>query len=265
MAVADQLHRLIAIQLLITRFQVNFKVLREVVIIHIKGDFKINASNGIYQLSHRVPLNGHGKIRLIAHQLGNLFLQKLHSLFIVIRGVIIHGVEPLDIPGDIDHGIPRQREHTELLVRDVVGYQHHGVGIAAAEGILSYQEEGPEIVLPIAADLAWGFTAVLCFSSFSLVGRSLRPRGIYGPLGLLGKEIPPDEDGHNNGSQYRGNNKKDVQQPLPGRPNLLGPFRTGRLFLHASPPLGRCFFLSWVHSCYPFVRSSQSLALTVLG
>ena len=103
-------------------------------IIHIIGYIKVNAANGIHNLSNGFPFDYHLIIRLESYQLSDFFIQRLNSIFSAAIH-IIHGVDLLDIPGNIHHGVSGNRHDRRFLIGHIIACQQHGVGIAAASGI----------------------------------------------------------------------------------------------------------------------------------
>ncbi|CAN4043426.1 hypothetical protein BBBGCB_BBBGCB_12040, partial [Dysosmobacter welbionis] len=87
--------------------------------------------HGVHDLAHGVPLHNHLIVRLKAHQLGD-FLVEILDPPVSAAIVVIHGVDALDIPGDIHHGVPGNGHHRGLLVGHVVAGQQHRVRVAAA-------------------------------------------------------------------------------------------------------------------------------------
>ena len=127
------------------------EILIGVVIVHGEGHIKIHAAQRLHDLPHGLPLDNHVKVRHHAGEVAHLGLEALYSL---LGGV--DGVDALDVPGDIHHGVPGDAHKAGLLVGHVIGGQHNSVG-AAAGGVLPQEEEGKEVLLTPAC----GFRLVL--------------------------------------------------------------------------------------------------------
>ena len=158
-AVAQHLHGVFAGEQAIALFLVDGQILIGVVIVHVPGHVKPDAAHGLHDLAHGLPLHDHLVVRLKAHQLGDLLIEMLDAL-IPAAIVIVHRVDPLDIPGDIDHGIPWDGHDGGLLVGDIVACKEHGVGVSAAAGVPA-QDQHRVVVLALALAVAAGAQALL--------------------------------------------------------------------------------------------------------
>ena len=192
---AQQLHGLVAVDLLRTGLQVNVEVLGAVVIIHVVGHIEPHRADGIHQLAHGLPLHHHGEVRLEADQVGDLLLQIVDTVLVIVGGPVIDGVDLLDIPRHVDHGITGDVQHVELLIGNVVGHDHDGVGVAAAAGITAYHQEGVKFLLAVAGQLG---------SAHLHAGGGLSIRVHHGgDLRLDHQQLVGDKHNHNEGGDHR--------------------------------------------------------------
>ena len=143
---ADHLHGVLPVQEAVALLLVDVEVLIGVVVVHGEGDVEPHAAQGLHHPAHSLPLHHHVEVRRHAGEVAHLGLQPLDPPAAGLLGGVDR-VDPLDIPGDVDHGIPGDGEEVHRLVGYVVGHQHDGVR-AAAGGILPHQEEGVVVLLP---------------------------------------------------------------------------------------------------------------------
>ena len=132
--VADDLHGVVAGEEAIALLLMDVEVLRGVVVVHIPGHVEVHAAHGVHDLTHGVPFHHHLIIRLKAHQLRDLLIEVLDAL-LTRAVVIVNGVDPLDIPRDVHHGVPGNGHDRGLLIGHIIACQEHGVRIPAAAGI----------------------------------------------------------------------------------------------------------------------------------
>ena len=161
MAVTEYLHGVVAAEQPVALALVDGKILIGVLIVHVAGDVKIHAVHGVHDLAHGFPLHNHLIVRLEAHQLRDFFIEGLDALFSAAV-IIINGIDPLDVPRNVDHGIPRNGHDGGLLVGDIIAGQQHGVCVAAAPGVPAQDQHGVVILaLPFAADAGLHAVAVV--------------------------------------------------------------------------------------------------------
>ena len=234
MAVADHAHSLLAAQELIALLDVDGQVLIGVVVIHVPWHVEIHAADGVHQLAHGLPLDNDLIIRLKAHQLGYLLIDLADALF-PAAVVIIDGVDALDVPRHVHHGVPGDVHDGQLLVRHIIACQHHGVRIPAAAGIPAHHEDRV-VILALALPVAPGTDAAAVVD--------LLRAGFVFPLAPGGK-LRLDEQAavcqrcNKDHRQHRRHGDEDLLSP--GEPALAR-----RLLLQAAPVPARCLFI-FVH------------------
>ena len=103
---AQKLHGLVAVDVLEPGVQVDVQVLGGVVVVHVDGHIKLYAADGIHQLAHRLPLHHDGVVRLKPDEVGDLLLEKLDAVLIVVGRVVVYRVDALDVPRHVHHGVP---------------------------------------------------------------------------------------------------------------------------------------------------------------
>ena len=227
--VADDLHGIVAAEQAQPRLLVDVQVLTGggVVIVHIEGDLKLHAAHGIHQFSDGLPLHDDVEVRGDARQAAHLFFQGGHTVFhlgalVLALVIVVHRIQALAGGAHVDHGVPGQTQAVHLFVHRVIGEQDHSIGIAAAGGVLTHQEEGIHPVLPSALGHAGHLSA-------DITGQDIPALGIY--IGQLGHPDPALQD-----QESRNDNQGDDHRPLqqaitdalcPGKPGhppaVLGP------------------------------------------
>ena len=213
---AQQLHGLVAVDKLIALLEVNLEVLGQVVVVHPAGDVKVHAADGVHQLAHGLPLHHKGVVRDEAHQLADLLLQGVHAL-VAAAVHVVDGVDLLNVPGDVDQGVPGNAHDGQLLVGDIIGGQHHSVRIAAAVCVAAHHQEGIEILLPVAGHAARPRT---CSAGFALLLRTGRLLGAPVRLCYLGRLL--DEDGQGNSNDHNDSRQNGDADKYAAEHLLLG-------------------------------------------
>ena len=61
------------------------QILPGIVIVHVKGDVKVHAAQGIYQLADRLPLHHDIEVGIHAGELAHLLFQRVHAVFHPLR------------------------------------------------------------------------------------------------------------------------------------------------------------------------------------
>ena len=143
----EDLHHALPIQMLHPLGDMDMQVLGRIVVIHVDGDLKVHAANGLRHLAHGLPLHHYGKVGDKAHQLAHLVEERLDAL-VSSPVYVIDGVDALDVPGDVDHGVTGNVHDAQLLIGHIVGHQHHRVGVPAAARVPPNDEKGEEIFFP---------------------------------------------------------------------------------------------------------------------
>ena len=107
--------------------------------------------------------------------------------------VVVDGIDPFDVPGDVDHGVPGDGHDGGLLVRHVVAGQEDGVRVSSAAGVPA-QDENRIIVRALALSVAApGADAVAVVDFLRPVGLSAAV-GVHGFLGVVPRgQLGPDE------------------------------------------------------------------------
>ena len=271
-AVAEDLHGVVPAEKAVARRLVDMEILIGVVVVHVLGHVEVHAADGVHDLPHGVPFHHHLEVRLEAHQLGNLLVEVLDAP-LASAVVIIDGVDPLDVPGDVHHGIPGDGHDGGLLVRHVVAGQQHGVRISAAAGIPAQDQDGPVILALPLSIAATGPEALAVVNGLRPVGLAV-PIHVHGILRVVpDRQLRPDEEApqgqrhrQSNGQNHNHHNQNDLlagQLPLPGGLWLLP---AGR-----QPPSGVTWASRWApaafqyRSCYSLCPFTASLASRVLG
>ena len=247
---ADHLHGLVSVQELVAGVHVDEQVLGGVPVVHVPGHVIPHAAQGIHQLPHSLPLHHYLEVGDKAHQLADLISQGLQA--VISSAVhVVDRVDTLDVPGDIDHGVPGDAHDVELLVGHVVGRQEEGVGVATAAGVPADDQEGEEILLPAAAIDAGGLAIQLLRGVAA--GGELGDVRRDGHCGLDEKEPGHGEGHHDEGGQHRHHDIDHPQGLLFGGELglwLFGGRGLSACLLEAAAPL--VVFLVWGHSCRPF-------------
>ena len=205
-AVAEYLHGVVAAEQPVALALVDGKILIGVLIVHVAGDVKIHAVHGVHDLAHGFPLHNHLIVRLEAHQLRDFFIEGLDALFSAAV-IIINGIDPLDVPRNVDHGIPGNGHDGGLLVGHIVAGQQHSVRVAAAACVPAQDQYRVVILaLPLPADT--GLDAVAVVDAVPRLGAVC--------VGAVSRQVRLDEQavqchhGHQHHRQYDGHR----QQPL---------------------------------------------------
>ena len=133
-AVADDLHGVVAGEEAVALLLVDVQVLIRIVVIHVPRHVEVHAAHGVHDLAHGVPFHHHLEVRLKAHQLGDLLVQGGDALF-ALPVHIIDGIDALDVPGHVHHGVPGDGHDSSFLIGHVVAGQQDGIRVAAAAGI----------------------------------------------------------------------------------------------------------------------------------
>ena len=155
------MHGIVAAEQPVALALVDGKILIGVLIVHVAGDVKIHAVHGVHDFAHGFPLHNHLIVRLEAHQLRDFFIEGLDALFSAAV-IIINGIDPLDVPRNVDHGIPRNGHDGGLLVGDIIAGQQHGVRVAAAACVPAQDQYRVVILaLPLPADTGLDAVAVV--------------------------------------------------------------------------------------------------------
>ena len=194
-AVAEDLHGIVAGKQAVARRLVDGEVLIGIVVVHVLGHIKPDAAHGLHDLAHGLPLHHHLVVRLKAHQLGDLLIEGLDAL-LPSSIDIIDGIDALDIPGDVHHGIPGNGHDGGLLVGDIVAGEKNGVRVSAAAGVPAQNQDGVE-VLALALPVRQGADAVAVVDAFGGAGGAVR--GLVGQGGLYEGQLPGDD----NDQRYR--------------------------------------------------------------
>ena len=269
LAETEDLHDLLPVQVLEALVDVDVQILGGVVVVHIHGHFKIYAADGGGQLAHRLPLHHDVEVRGKADGVGNGVHQGGHPL-VPAAGVVIDGVDLLDVPGLVDNGVPGDAHGVELLVLHIIGDHHDGVGVSTASRIPPHQQKGIIVLFParrrqvgrlISGDLrglgAWSH------------GIALLRLGV-GPDGdlRLDKEKPGYRKDHHHQSGQENDNQIDhTQDFLPGGQGLFClPGRMAPLVLLFGQVLAATsVFFFWVHQVRPFRKSLAWRVLVCTG
>ncbi len=209
------------------------QILVRVVVVHGIGVVEVHAADGVHQLAHGLPLHYHLIVRLKAHQLGNLLVQRLDTPF-PAAVVKVDGVDFLHIPRDVDHGVPGNGHHRGLLVGHVVTGQQHGVRVAAAAGIQPQDQHGVE-VLALALTAGPGTDALAVINLLDLL-RAVVLLGEDGAAPAVvqiraGKDAPPRQHTAHRHCQNRRHGDHDLL--LFGKP--AGLFRFWGFLFQAVP------------------------------
>ena len=219
MAIAQHLHGVVAGEQAIALLLVDVQVLIGVVVIHVPGHIEPNAAHGVHDLAHGLPLHHDLVVGLKAHQLGDLLIERLDAL-IPAAAIVIHGVDALDVIGDVHHGIPGDGHDGGFLIGHVIAGQQHGVRVAAAAGIPAQNEH--RIVV-----LALALTAGLGPHALAIIDL------LFFRVGVLARQLRPDKQalaGHHHDQdqcQHHGHGHEDLL--LPGQAaGLFGLFLPGR-------------------------------------
>ena len=205
MAVTEYLHGVVAAEKPVALGLVDGEVLNRVLIVHVAGDVKIHAAHGVHDLAHGFPLHNHLIVRLEAHQLRDFFIEGLDALFSAAV-IIINGIDPLDVPRNVDHGIPRNGHDGGLLVGDIIAGQQHGVRVAAAARVPTKDQH--RIII-----LALALAADPRLHAVSVVDAVFCLRAVG--LGTA-RQLRLDEHGfpRHNGQQHRRQHDRRCQQPF---------------------------------------------------
>ena len=209
---AHHLHGVLAAEEAVAFLLVDVEVLVGVVVVHVEGHVKIHAPQRLHDLAHRLPLDDDIEIRHHAGEVLHLGLESVHPQF---GG--IDGVDLLDIPGHIDHGVPGNAHHVHLLVGHVVGGQDNGVR-AAAGGVLPQEKECKVIFLSAAyrGRLILGIRFCGCLLVRPVADCGL---GLVTDVRRLDKDGPPQS--HRQGQRRHAAHHND-RDPLPaGEAELL--------------------------------------------
>ena len=220
MAVAEHLHGVISGEEPIALLLMDRQVLIGVIVVHIPGHVEPDAAHGVHDLANGLPLHDHLVVRLKAHQLGDLLIEILDPL-LPAAVPVIDGVDALDVPGDVHHGVPGDRHHRGLLVGHVIAGQQHGVRVAAASRVPP-QDQDRVVVVALPLPAAVGADALTPVDLLFL--------GVLFLIRVLVRQLRPDKQalaGHHrdqNDGQY--GRHRDQQLLLPGQPaglfRLLG-------------------------------------------
>ena len=232
MAVPEDLHGVGARQQPVALVLMDMEILEGVVVVHIPGHIEIHAAHGIHNLAHRVPFHHHLEIRLEAHQLGNFLIQALDAL-LASAVLIVDGIDALDIPGDVHHGVSGDGHHGSFLIGHVVAGQEHGVGIAAASGITAQNQDGPVILaftLAVASPWPDALAVIDARAGAGISGLAVAAYvwglavGTVGQLRAHKQAFPEQHTRQRDGQQHYHHNQDNL---LPGGPPLFlpGPFR----------------------------------------
>ena len=199
------------------------------------------------------------KVRDHPGQLSHLFLQRRDAV-VPSAGAVIDRIEQHLASIILHVGVPGQAHDAETLVGHVVRRQHHGIGIAAAEGVLPHHQEGIELFLPVggkAGDLHFDLVAVVVHHGGAL--RLAAGAGVV-HVGRSGNQVPGDKARHDDGGDHGQGDVQPPQDLLPAGTRSAGTFFP-RLFLcllQAGTALV-VLFLFRVHSIDPF-RFSRAQA-----
>ena len=218
-AVAQHLHGIVAGEQAIPLLLVDVQILIGVVIVHVPGHIEPHAAHGVHDLAHGLPLHHDLVVWLKADQLGDLLVEGLDAL-VPAAAIVVHGVDALDVVGDVHHGVPGDGHDGGLLIGHVVAGQQHGVRVAAAAGIPA-QDEHRIVVLALALTAGLG-THALAIVDF-----------LFFRLGVLARQLRPDEQalaGHHHDQHHR-------QHRRHGDEDLLLPGQTAGLFRFFLPGL----------------------------
>ena len=141
---AQDLYRVLSVQVLHSFFVMNVQVLGGVIVVHVIGHLIIHTADGIHQLRHRVQFHHEIVVRGIADEVFNLLLDPLNALSVV------HRVDLGNLPRHIHHSVPVDAQHVHRAVFHVVTAHHHGVRVAAAAlaVIPAHQKEGIHVFPP---------------------------------------------------------------------------------------------------------------------
>ena len=238
---ADHAHGLLPVQKLIALVQMDGQVLKGVVVIHIPGYIEPDPAHGIHDLSHGLPLHDHLKVRLKAHQLRDLLVEVLDAP-VAPAVIAIDGVDLLDVPGHVDHGIPGDGHDRGLLIGHVIAGQQHGIRVAATACVPAQNQDCIVVLaLPLAVAAGTGALTPVDLLHFLLGIRVHR-----GERFLLGGDIRSDEEALPGGychHPHRQHHSQGQQQLLlPGQPAGF----LGLLFLGGLVCLAGCQALSWL-------------------
>ena len=256
MTPADQAHGLIAIQLLIAFLQVDMQVLSggRIVIIHVKGYIKVHAAQGVHHLAHSLPLDHHIEVRGDTGKLSYLFFQGSDTFFhlgIGIRAliVVIHRIEPVSaaLSIHIDHGIAGQAHAVDGLIHRIKGDEHHGVGIAAAGGILTHQQEG---VYPFLS-AALGHIGQLR----SVIGRAVPVSAIRHHRDI--RQLHPGLEAHSHCYDNDRNHRQHLKQSVPDLLSAVQPSHPGLMPRPPTVPSG-----GTSSSCCTFSLSAHTFLIS---
>ena len=236
MAVAEHLHGVVPREQAVALLLVDVKVLIRIVVVHVPWHVEPDAAHGVHDLAHGVPLHNHLIVRLKAYQLGD-FLVEILDPPVSAAIVVIHGVDALDIPGDIHHGIPGNRHHRGLLVGHVVAGQQHRVRIAAAPRVPA-QDQNCVVVLTLPLPVAAGAGPLAPVDLLHRIGGFFRLLGLC----LAGVEVRPDEqalpgqDPRQGHSQNCGCGDQPLLPPGQSGPSLWGTSFSIHLVRHGATP-----------------------------
>ena len=254
-APADQAHGLFAVELLIALFQVDVQVLTRggIVIVHIKGDIKVHAAQGLHHLAYRIPLHHYVEVGDDAGELAHLFLQGGDSLFYLgVRVgplvVVIYRIEPVTaaFPVHVDHGVPGQAHAVNGLVLGIKGDEDHGVGVAAAAGILAYQQEGVDPILSAALGHIGQLGSVIAGVLVPFGGQIRNIRQLHPRLQAHGRSHPD-----------HGQHDQDLKQAVA---DLLSPAHPGHPGFMPAPPTAASGGAS--SSCCAFSLSAHTFLIS---
>ena len=221
---ADHLHGVVAGEEAIALFLFDHQALQRVMVIHGVGHVEPDAAHGIHDLAHGLPLQHHLIVRGKAHQLADLLVEGLDALVPAAVGVI-DGVDLLDVPGDIDHGVPGNGHDGGRLIGHIVAGQEHGVRVSTAAGIPSQNEHG---IIGVAFARAAGSGLDAVAPVDLSCGALLRKLRADEPVLVHGRHR------HGHRQQYRHCQQKFLQPGQPGAAagSSSSPFR----FLHEDSP-----------------------------
>ena len=147
-------------------FQVDVEVLVGVVVVHVLGHVELHAIHQIHQLHKHAQLHLYIEVRLEAHQLLDPAGQGVDA-----AGAGVDGVDLLDVPPLVNHGVPWDGHDAHVLLLGVVGDHHEGVGVAVVH-VRAHQEEGVHALPPVAGD--GGHVAGVAVIGVELVVRGTR-------------------------------------------------------------------------------------------
>ena len=139
-AETNQAHCLLTVECLLPRRQIDIKILRRIVIVHIAGHVKAHAAHQVDQLDKDIQIDQHISVRTESHAFGNIFQQRVHTLLALAIGDVCT-IDLMRRIGGIDFGVARNTHKADLAALAVDIQQHQGIR-AVARGVRSGQKNG---------------------------------------------------------------------------------------------------------------------------